>query len=304
MQKNPEQPKVPSQDKAADLRANNYVELKKMRDARDAEAATADRTARLYDSVLRWALGVEAEAVRAGVPLQDYLSRSPGADHALWLAVAAHREKYPASGGPAAVLEHTASAQPPSLRPWAPIGEIYRLLGSEVEVLARLADLTDDRVAEGFLAGPVARIEALAYRDAVRAGLAALRGDGRIYRQTYRILEDLAIARRIHDPELGRAADVLLDQLAHRLVEDVQPSLTPKQREALTRYFHCGPGEMQGRVIRGDEDDHLAEMIDAFDAYFVMCRAKLGHDRVPIATWETYTAIKQRHARVQQDSQG
>ena len=115
-------------------------------------------------------------------------------------------------------------AQSPSLRPWAPVREVSLRLGSAAETLAQLADLPDDRVSEGFLAGPVARVEALAYRDAVRAGLAALRGDGRVYRRTYQVLEDLAVARRVHDPELGRAANVLLDQLAHRLVDDAPSS--------------------------------------------------------------------------------
>ena len=39
-------------------------------------------------------------------------------------------------------------------------------------------------------------------------------------------------------------------------------------------------------------------MIDAFDAFFVMCRAKFGHDRVPIGIWETYMMIKRRNALV------
>ncbi len=119
--------------------------LKEMRAARDAEAATTDRTARLYDGVLRWALGVEAEAVRAGVTLQDYLSRGSGADHALWLAVATHRDRYPASAGPAAVREPVASARSPSLRSWAPVREISIRLGSAAGTLAQLADLTDER---------------------------------------------------------------------------------------------------------------------------------------------------------------
>lgn len=217
----------------------DFEALKEMRAARDAEAATADRTAQLYDATLRWALGVEAEAARAGVPSQDYLSRGSGADHALWLAVATHRERYPASAGQAAVREHDASAQSPSLRPWAPVCEVSLRLGSAAETLALLADLTDDWVSGGFLAGPVARVEALAYRDAVRAGLAALREDGRVYRRTYRVLEDLAVARRVHDPELGRAADVLLDQLAHRLVDDAWASSpwarvsSPSERSAV-----------------------------------------------------------------------
>lgn len=109
--------------------------------------------------------------------------------------------------------------------------------------------------------------------------------------------------RRIHDPELEQAADVLLDQPAHLPVNS-PPSLTPEQRAVLAHCFRTGFGELQARVARGDEDDHLAEMIDAFDAYFVVCRAKLGHDRVPISTWETYTAIKRRNALVERGSHG
>lgn len=75
-------------------------------------------------------------------------------------------------------------------------------------------------------------------------------------------------------------------------------SLTRSQSAVLVRCFEIGAGELQRRVIRGAEDAHLTEMIDAFDAYFAVCRAKLGHDRVPIATWETYTMIKRRHALV------
>lgn len=81
--------------------------------------------------------------------------------------------------------------------------------------------------------------------------------------------------------------------------EDPSPlSLTRSQSAVLARCLEIGPSELQRRVIRGDEDTHLTEMIDAFDAYFAVCRAKLGHDRVPIATWETYTEIKRRHALV------
>ena len=86
--------------------------------------------------------------------------------------------------------------------------------------------------------------------------------------------------------------------------QSVPPSLTPEQGAVLGRCFRIGFGELQARVARGDEDDHLAKMIDAFDAYFVVCRAKLGHDRVPIMAWETYTVIKRRHALVEGGSHG
>lgn len=81
-------------------------------------------------------------------------------------------------------------------------------------------------------------------------------------------------------------------------IDDSSPFLTPKQAAVLSRCFRNDSGELQRRVISGEEDDHLAEMIDAYDAYFAMCRAKLGHDRVPIATWDTYTIIKSRKAFV------
>lgn len=76
-------------------------------------------------------------------------------------------------------------------------------------------------------------------------------------------------------------------------------TLTPEQAAILSRCFRIGfVGALQACVVRGDEDEHLAEMIAAFEAYFAMCRAKLGHDRVPIVAWETYTMIKRRHALV------
>jgi ribA/ribD-fused uncharacterized protein len=80
--------------------------------------------------------------------------------------------------------------------------------------------------------------------------------------------------------------------------DGVPPFLTSGQVAVLARCFRIDSGELQRRVISGDEDDHLAEMVDAYDAYFVMCRAKLGHNQVPIATWETYTGIKCRKAFV------
>ena len=83
-----------------------------------------------------------------------------------------------------------------------------------------------------------------------------------------------------------------------------RPSLTPEQGAIIAHCFRIGFDELQARVVRGDEDDHLAEMIDTFDTYFTVCRARFGHDRVPIVTWETYTAIKHRIALVESDSHG
>jgi hypothetical protein len=114
-------------------------ELRRMRDARDAESAIVRRMFALYDCVLRWAMSVEEEARRDGIPLRDRLVRSSVSDHALWLAVAEHRKKYPASMGPSAV-EHSSSTGP---IPWAPIGGVdqppgiaFQLdLGDAAEVL-------------------------------------------------------------------------------------------------------------------------------------------------------------------------
>lgn len=83
---------------------------------------------------------------------------------------------------------------------------------------------------------------------------------------------------------------------ADRSARDAALSPTREQGAVLSRCFQIGFGELQARVARGDEDDRLAEMVDAFDAYFAMCHAKLGHDRVPILTWETYMAIRRRVA--------
>ena len=191
-----------------------------MRAARDAEAATVDRTAQLYDHALRWAICLEDEAATAGVPLQDYLVCGSRADHMLWLVVDAHRNRYPASAGPRSVSETASLHTDPlhSRRPWAPVGAVLSRLGSAAETLARLADRTDCGVDGFFFAGPVAHVEALAYRDALRVGLASLGGGVRISRRTYQILEDLAACRHVHDPVLGKATYVLLDQLKNCLV--------------------------------------------------------------------------------------
>jgi hypothetical protein len=39
-----------------------------------------------------------------------------------------------------------------------------------------------------------------------------------------------------------------------------------------------------------------------FDAYFVVLRAKLGHDHVSIVAWETYTMIRRRSTQVKDGS--
>lgn len=74
------------------------------------------------------------------------------------------------------------------------------------------------------------------------------------------------------------------------------PSMTPAQGAILARCFQIGFGALQARIVRGDEDSRLAEMTDTFEAYFAVCRSKLGHDQVPIVTWETYVMIKRRGA--------
>ncbi len=77
------------------------------------------------------------------------------------------------------------------------------------------------------------------------------------------------------------------------------PSMTPEQRALFARCLQMGCGALQLRVMRGEEDDQLPALLDMYEAYFAMSRAKLGHDHVPIATWETYVMIKQRNAHVQ-----
>jgi hypothetical protein len=83
-----------------------------------------------------------------------------------------------------------------------------------------------------------------------------------------------------------------------RAALDSPPSLSPEQGAVLARYFNIGSGEFQRRVVRGDEDDYLAEMIDAFNTLFEISRTNFGHDRVPIGIWETYMMIKRRNALV------
>ena len=76
------------------------------------------------------------------------------------------------------------------------------------------------------------------------------------------------------------------------------PASTPGQVATFARYMQMGAAEMQLRVMRGEEDDRLIELLNMFEAYFALCRAKLGHDYVPVATWETYVWVKDRLARV------
>jgi hypothetical protein len=77
------------------------------------------------------------------------------------------------------------------------------------------------------------------------------------------------------------------------------PFMTPEQRTVFVRCFRMGCGALQSRVLRGDEDDQLKALLDMYEAYFAICRSKLGHDHVPIATWETHMMVKWRNAQVQ-----
>ena len=73
------------------------------------------------------------------------------------------------------------------------------------------------------------------------------------------------------------------------------PEMTREQAALLARCLQPGAGgELQRRIARGDEDEELPKMIAVFDTYFRMSRAKLGHDHVPIGTWDIYQALKQR----------
>jgi hypothetical protein len=78
--------------------------------------------------------------------------------------------------------------------------------------------------------------------------------------------------------------------------------MTQAQRALLARISQIGLAEFQSRVNRGDEDERLTDLTEMYEAYFAICRAKLGHDHVPIATWETYNMVKQRSAMVQKRS--
>jgi hypothetical protein len=78
--------------------------------------------------------------------------------------------------------------------------------------------------------------------------------------------------------------------------------MTPEQRAILAHCLQIGFGELQLRVWRGDEDDHLTDLIDMFGAYFAVLRAKLGHDHVSINAWETYAMIRRRSAQMRDGS--
>jgi len=69
--------------------------------------------------------------------------------------------------------------------------------------------------------------------------------------------------------------------------------LTPEQISILRRYI-ADAAAFQHRVCVGDEDDRLKEIADTFDAYFALCRAVLGHDQVPVVSWETRRMISDR----------
>jgi hypothetical protein len=72
--------------------------------------------------------------------------------------------------------------------------------------------------------------------------------------------------------------------------------VTPEQRTLLEYWLEVGFGQLQLRVNRGDEDVRLPQLVEMFEAYFELSKTRLGHDRVPIATWETYMMIKRRYA--------
>lgn len=74
--------------------------------------------------------------------------------------------------------------------------------------------------------------------------------------------------------------------------------MTQEHRATFALMHTTGLGALQTRVLAGDEDARLAEMTAAFEAYFATCRTTLGHDEVPVLSWETYQIIKRRHAQV------
>ncbi len=50
-------------------------------------------------------------------------------------------------------------------------------------------------------------------------------------------------------------------------IPDALPVMTPEQGAILARCFQIGLGELQARIVRGDEDDRLTEMTDTFGTY-------------------------------------
>ena len=70
--------------------------------------------------------------------------------------------------------------------------------------------------------------------------------------------------------------------------------MTTEQKDMLIQFLKIGFGELQYRVWKGLEDERLKQIVDMFEAYFAESQKVLGHDRVPISTWETYSSAKRR----------
>jgi hypothetical protein len=84
----------------------------------------------------------------------------------------------------------------------------------------------------------------------------------------------------------------------------IHPQLTDVHRAELVRWREMGLAEFQRRIVRGDEDTRLVEILATFDAYIERCRSMLGHDQIPIATWETWQMAKRRLVEIGQATQG
>ncbi len=171
-------------------------------------------------------------------------------------------------------------------------------------------DLTDAEL-EQALNGQCHTVEVVVWlaREVKRLRAAALGAREAIHGASVRALDQhlvgnaalgIVLRNRIAD---AIAADeyqqlVMLHHLSESQAEPAADqrasALSPAQRTVLLRYFHSGAGEFQSSVLRGVEDDHLTELIEAFEAFFVKCRQQFGHDQVPVGIWETYTMIKQR----------
>jgi len=73
---------------------------------------------------------------------------------------------------------------------------------------------------------------------------------------------------------------------------------SPEQLATLARCYKIGLGELQARVVRGNEDERLAELAGAFDSFFALSRSVTGSDFVPIGIRETYDCIVRRQELV------
>ena len=71
-----------------------------------------------------------------------------------------------------------------------------------------------------------------------------------------------------------------------------EPTLSPTQEAALSKLLGRA-GEMQARIVRGDEDENLPAYIDAFRAYYALVESK-GALPMPIVTRETRLACVHR----------